>query len=238
MKKVFVYLGSNNKKSTAFDYIIKLKERVDEMALDFDIHWDIYTPHVTDILYCTGCISCFKLGKCPLDVCDSMAEIKQKMIESDFIIFGSPVYAHNVSGHCKVFIDRISYWMHLFRLGGKAGFTLVSTSNNGMDIVTNILESALTYMGVETVGNIMLTMMNQHFDKNIDMYTKIMISYLTGEAKVKSNDLFESIFKVQKFSFLNGNKNDSEFVYWEKNGFLEAMNYQELLDKKFNNGLD
>ena len=57
--------------------------------------------------YCQACLSCWI--KTP-GVCiqkDDMAELMGKMIQSDIVIFATPVYADNVTGIMKTFIDRM-----------------------------------------------------------------------------------------------------------------------------------
>ena len=47
-----------------------------------------------DIEYCVGCNKCLFGPKCTLD--DDMTELKEKMLEADGIILGSPDYFSNV----------------------------------------------------------------------------------------------------------------------------------------------
>lgn len=57
--------------------------------------------------YCQACLSCWI--KTP-GVCiqkDDMAELMEKVIQSDIVIFATPVYADNVTGIMKTFIDRM-----------------------------------------------------------------------------------------------------------------------------------
>lgn len=55
---------------------------------------------------CLGCFNCwFKTpGKCVIN--DDVAEILQKYLDADFIIFASPLYFYNVSGLMKNYLDR------------------------------------------------------------------------------------------------------------------------------------
>lgn len=56
---------------------------------------------------CKGCLNCWI--KTP-GVCiqkDDMAEILEKVVQSDIVVFATPVYADNVTGIMKTFIDRM-----------------------------------------------------------------------------------------------------------------------------------
>ena len=60
-----------------------------------------------EIGYCKACLSCWI--KTP-GVCiqqDDMAELLEKVIQSDIFVFATPVYADNVTGIMKMFIDRM-----------------------------------------------------------------------------------------------------------------------------------
>lgn len=55
--------------------------------------------------YCLACYNCKKKGKCVHN--DGMAEILDKMLEADVIVFSTPVYFYSMCGQLKVFIDRL-----------------------------------------------------------------------------------------------------------------------------------
>jgi len=58
-----------------------------------------------DIKFCDGCHICRGgSGKCSID--DDMNKIRNKLLETDSIIFGSPIYYDGVTGLLKNFIDR------------------------------------------------------------------------------------------------------------------------------------
>lgn len=55
--------------------------------------------------YCRGCGTCRATGNCV--VRDDMDRIVDLIQQSDAVVVGSPVYAWQVSGHTKVFMDRL-----------------------------------------------------------------------------------------------------------------------------------
>ncbi len=55
--------------------------------------------------YCRGCGSCRATGECVVE--DDMDRVVAAIQNSDVIILGSPVYAWQVSGTTKVFMDRL-----------------------------------------------------------------------------------------------------------------------------------
>jgi FMN-dependent NADH-azoreductase len=67
-------------------------------------HVKLATCHIG---LCTACKACWNQtpGKCVIN--DDMACLVQKFIESDTVVFASPIYVDNVSGLLKTFLDRL-----------------------------------------------------------------------------------------------------------------------------------
>ena len=61
---------------------------------------------------CKGCWNCTKEKKCPLRE-DDLHEIKEKMIDCNLLILGSPVYTNQISAQLKVLFDRLFTWCHI-----------------------------------------------------------------------------------------------------------------------------
>lgn len=59
-----------------------------------------------NVKHCTGCMSCwFKtVGKCT--IADDMYEISNKLLETDLVIYATPVYFRSTTGLMKDFLDR------------------------------------------------------------------------------------------------------------------------------------
>ncbi|KAF0818856.1 hypothetical protein KIS4809_2147 [Bacillus sp. ZZV12-4809] len=229
MKKIFVYIGSRNDESTLTIYLKKLIERLKEV--DSDIHIDLHTASSTNINHSTGCKNCFTKGYCNQDqlVEDNMDKIKNQLLNADFIILGSPVYSHNVSGDMKAFIDRLAYWGHLFRLAGKPGMFFAS-GTNGLNYVLSYMEKVMNYMGVVGVGRVSLIPDPALFD-DIEDNIESIIAYTRGDKEVKSNDTIEAAFLSYRFLFNNYPKDHAEYLYWKNNGLFECENFVEYLDK-------
>jgi multimeric flavodoxin WrbA len=67
---------------------------------------EVELVHIRDVglSNCTGCGSCFKKPGCVLR--DGGDTLSEKVGAADGVVFASPVYASNVSGIMKTFIDR------------------------------------------------------------------------------------------------------------------------------------
>ncbi len=56
------------------------------------------------IEYCSGCFICKKTGECVLE--DDMGDILDQIKQSDFVIFGFPLYCHSMPAALKVIVER------------------------------------------------------------------------------------------------------------------------------------
>lgn len=56
--------------------------------------------------FCKGCLACGKLGRCVID--DDANAIAEKMLDSDVIVWATPVYYYSMSGQMKTLIDRVN----------------------------------------------------------------------------------------------------------------------------------
>ncbi|MHA1381767.1 MAG: flavodoxin family protein [Candidatus Helarchaeota archaeon] len=83
-----------------------------------------------NILPCKACWACQKSGKCIID--DEMSDILiPKLIYSDAIILGSPVFFNNVSAQLKAFIDRT--WAIRGKLRNKIAGAVVVGRKYGLE---------------------------------------------------------------------------------------------------------
>lgn len=65
-----------------------------------------------NIGYCRACYACKANGNCAIK--DDMAEVLQKMIDADVIVFASPVYFYSVDAQLKALIDRtVARWLEV-----------------------------------------------------------------------------------------------------------------------------
>ena len=240
MKKIFVYIGSpKGESSNTVHFAEQILEKVVSKSKT-GVVYEIFTPKNVNIKSCKGCSRCFINASCDQDKYDDMDILKKKMSESDFIIFGAPVYVHHISSDMKVFIDRIAYWLHLMRLAGKPGVVLSTASSNGCDFVLNYLYKIMTYLGIKVVGrfNAFVDFPNQLDDKeflenNISEYAEIILDYISRNKEVETDEILEAVYISLKKSMLLKKGSDSmEYVYWEKNNMLQSKSFNEVVKNK------
>ena len=71
-----------------------------------------------NIAPCDACLSCRETGKCHKK--DDMQDIYVKLLETDGVIFGSPVFYWTVTAQAKALIDRTFVFSKDYKLEGKA----------------------------------------------------------------------------------------------------------------------
>ncbi|MFX0101197.1 MAG: flavodoxin family protein, partial [Candidatus Hodarchaeota archaeon] len=104
------------------------------------------------------CRSC-KKGKleCPLN--DGMKELYIKMVESDLLIFGTPVYWYGPTAKMKLLVDRMRPFIANKKLEGKKA-VVVSPSEEGAVVCGPMLEMfkmSFKYIGVEYTGELLVS---------------------------------------------------------------------------------
>ncbi|NYT05499.1 MAG: flavodoxin family protein [Methanomicrobiales archaeon] len=104
------------------------------------------------IVPCTACDACTLTGSCVHD--DDVPLLLERLQGADGIVWGSPVYVDNVSGQCKILIDRLADAMHYQLLFGKYGCAVATTHTSGAGAVTAYLNHVLGYLGVVAIGEV------------------------------------------------------------------------------------
>ena len=238
MKKIFAFIGSPLKeRSNTYTLTMMMVERLKEM--DKDITADVLTAGHVNIKSCLGCWTCMTKGFCPLDKQDDMGMLKEKMLQADFIIWGSPVYTYTVSGQMKTFLDRLAAWYHQIRLAGKPGLTVTTTAGNGMDQVHLLLGMLLNALGVKIVANLETYGYFPKTLKDPDEARKAahaaaeqIYPYFIGKKQIESDPDIEECFKMMKQKSVMGREwLPADYAYWEKNDMLSLNSYAELLAK-------
>lgn len=177
-------------------------------------------------------------GPCPLDKKDDMAFLKEEMLESDLIIWGSPVYAMHVSGQMKTFLDRLANWYHTLRLAGKPGVTVSTTAGSGLDEVHQYLQLLLSVSGVktiyslDTIGTLPCTIVNpESAQKSADKAVNEVYPFLNGEKRIESDKWLEYSFQKMKDKVMHKDTLNADYEYWKEHEMLEMGSFKELLEK-------
>ena len=230
--KIFAYVGSKHKNSDTLKVVKRLTELISEKA---ETEIDIYTPSDGEINICEGCCSCFRKGYCPGDKKDNFSDLKEKLLEADVILLGTPVYAASVSGLMKTFIDRLSYWLHLMPLCGKIVIPVMTASSNSL-IETNVyMKKIIEAWGGFVPFSIMCTtdspamLKTEEFaEVRMREYAQTVMDYVNGEKQITASKYQEAYFNSlrKKYTYPD---DDAETVYWRENNMIFVNSFDELI---------
>jgi len=106
-----------------------------------------------NIRFCRACNRCLMKTECSIQD-DDVPWVAEKMMASDAILIGSPVYFGNVTSMLKALMDR-TRWMHMAEnlLDGRLGAALTHAGlrNGGQEMTQLILERFLQHHGLRVV---------------------------------------------------------------------------------------
>lgn len=230
--KLLAVVGTNREKTNSNTYkIIDLLKQNIERRIEDNVEFEIFCFEDYIINVCKGCDSCFLTGNCELDKIDDMKNLKEKLLQADCIILGTPVYMVNVASPMKIIIDRLSYWSHTFPLRGKIYIPIVTTSRSGEDKTLDYMIHVGESFGMLPVSKIVYLEKNDARDliKEINKTGFIIEKYIKKEKKVKSNDDLEILFNLTKKDIKKQPTTNFERKYWEKFGLMNCNTFNDVL---------
>lgn len=241
MKKVIAYIGTRKgENSNTYKFIKAIFDECKTKSKN--IHFEIITSNDFLINSCIGCEKCFISGTCPLDEIDEAGKLKEKLLSADMVILASPVYAHNVSGDMKIFIDRISHWLHNMKLNGKYAAVISTTLSNGHLTAISYLEKIMYFLGAKILFKINCTISDpeeftneEWLQKKIDELSHKIITALNQP--ITSDQVLETVFKNMKDKYKIMKENDhiiDNFKESAEIGLCTSKTYQEFLDNYYN----
>ncbi|MDF2883792.1 MAG: putative iron-sulfur flavoprotein [Clostridiaceae bacterium] len=101
--KVIGICGSPREESNTKTYINYTLKELKNMGFETEL----ITLRDKKIEECTGCYGCVKAKHCIIE--DDFQEIFQKMLDSDGILIGSPVYNSSITAKLKGLLDRAGF---------------------------------------------------------------------------------------------------------------------------------
>ena len=153
-RKILAVVGSPRKNGNTHILVSKIAEgakakdaEVDELLLgDFTIS------------ECDGCHVCWKTEECIKN--DNMVTIYPRIIQSDVIIFGTPVYWYGPTALMKGFIDRFVYFncpKNREKIKGKSAVIAIPFEEDSEETVRPVVEffqKCLDYLQMNLIGKV------------------------------------------------------------------------------------
>ncbi|MBC3888865.1 flavodoxin family protein [Acetobacterium paludosum] len=233
--KIAVLLGSPRKQDS-YTVCKQIENQIKEM--DNDIEFDYIYLSKYNIQDCKGCCLCFQKSEncCPCRD-DDLTEIKARLFSADGLIVASPVYAYQVTGQLKRFIDRMSYLFHRQEMVGKPAIIVITTDGGGSKQVYKYLKMTLSGWSMDIVGNIQITAplyFENRTPKSVFGYDPYYFQQCSQKIKTVSLNLFKRLKATDKrvptfydifmFNCLRSKTYTSKIDrdYWIKKGWIES----------------
>ncbi|MFX0071570.1 MAG: flavodoxin family protein [Candidatus Hermodarchaeota archaeon] len=152
--KILAIIGSPRKGNT-----YKITQQFEENIQKYGkVDFNYIFLKDSDLKQCIGCFNCFRIGEehCPLK--DDRDDILKQMLDSNGVIFSSPVYMFNVTSLMKNFIDRLSFNGHRPQFFKQDAMIISTTGGVGLKQVKEYLTNTAdawgfrsnTSLGVQT----------------------------------------------------------------------------------------
>ena len=175
--------------------------------------------HDIDLKNCTGCLRCNLLKRCSLRD-DDWAEISEGILNSDVIVFASPVYFHHVTAPLKKLMDRFRSFVHVqiteeglkhtpYQKWNK-DFVLIlcmgSSNDEDAQPIIDLFSFITSILGTENRLHIItatrLGVVNQVLKSEEELrvlYEKMSIPLsLAGTDSIKNKEVLEKCYKLGK----------------------------------------
>ena len=154
MKKILGVVGSPRKKGNTDILVSRILDGAREEGADTEI---LFLGDLR-IRECDGCHGCWKGRRCSKK--DDMNNVYPKIIESDIIIFGTPVYWYGPTALMKCFIDRFVYFNcpeNRSKIRGKSAVLAIPFEEDDPEtahLVIKFFEKSLGYLEMKIMGKI------------------------------------------------------------------------------------
>lgn len=156
MKKILAVVGSPRRNGNTDILVSRIAEGARTKGATVD---ELYLGDLT-IKECDGCHKCWEGKECSKN--DEMCNIYPKIIQSDVIIFGTPVYWYGPTGLMKIFIDRFVYFNspeNREKIRSKSAVIAVPFEEEKPEmarLVVEFFEKSLAYLEMKVVGKVIV----------------------------------------------------------------------------------
>lgn len=232
MKKILLINASNRKKNT-----YKLLTSIENILKNKGYETELITLYDYKIDFCKGCEACILKGKCFIkDDCDN---IMKKIVESDGLVIGTPVYLNNMSGILKTFIDRTCSWFHRSEVAQKPTLLLANTQGSGIKSTLSSIEEVMVQWGVclcETISR-----NGRSFNKPIEEKELLQFIKMIDSDNNKYSPSFKQVYTYNVQRTLATNVFEVDKKYWQEKGWINEAYFPNVklnpIKKIYGNGI-
>ena len=188
MTKILGVMGSPRKNGNTHILVTRMLDGAREQGAEADIIF--LGDH--DIKECNGCLVCWDGKECPKN--DDMNAFYPKIIESDVLIFGTPVYWYGPTALMKGFIDRFVYFNcpeNRAKIKGKSAVLAIpfeEESTETASLSVSFFEKSLGYLEMKLAGIVLVPGVSRKGDV-LEKTEKLKEAYDVGRRLVSSKKI-------------------------------------------------
>ena len=155
-KRILAVIGSPRRNGNTHILVSRIAEGANAAGAIVD---ELFLGELT-IRECDGCHACWKGKECSKD--DDMREIYARIIQSDTIIFGTPVYWYGPTALMKAFIDRFVYFNcpeNRQKIKGLSAALAVPFEEDDLETAEGVIEffqKSLAYLEIKLLDQIIV----------------------------------------------------------------------------------
>ena len=156
MKKVIGFVGSPRLNGNTHILVSKVLEGAQNSGAAVELVL-LGSLNIKD---CDGCLACWKGLPCPKN--DDMNLLFPKIIDSDVLVFGTPVYWYGPTAVIKAFLDRFVYFNcpeNRPKIRGKSAAIAVPFEEENVEtasLVVKLFEKSFDYLEIKLAGKIIV----------------------------------------------------------------------------------
>jgi len=156
MSRVLGVIGSPRRKGNTHILVSRILEGAREAGAAVE---ELFLPDLK-IRECDGCHACREGKECSKK--DDMNDIYPRIIESDVIVFGTPVYWYGPTALIKAFLDRFVYFERPdseSKLKGKAAVIVAPFEDTDLETaapLVTLFEKSFKYLQMELAGKLLV----------------------------------------------------------------------------------
>ena len=228
MINIVVLHGSPRKGNT--DHLVNLVKSELCHTGDFSFQ-DFYFPQDAPV-FCKGCFTCFEEGEQACPNAAYIQPIAKAMELADGLIVACPVYALQLPGALKAFLDHLAYRYlnHRPIFFKQQAMIIVTTAGAGTGNVINYLRQNLQFWGIHHIVTMGITMKAGSFmdipEKRLQKLARTLkeksrrFSQQLKEKKMTPTFLSVMLFYISRSLQLTLPTDHADHRYWEQNGWL------------------
>jgi multimeric flavodoxin WrbA len=233
MKVVIVY--SNSRKGSTYNCVQVVKETMGAYGnvIFQDVYLDKELPK-----FCNGCFNCINNGETKCPHFEYTEPIVNSLINADAIVLASPVYALDVSGQMKSFLDHLCFMWMSHRpnkdMFSKIGFVISTSAGSGTRRTNKTMKTALDFMGIKRTycyGSAVAACSWERVkeDKKIKIRNKLVkktnnfYKAINNRKKLPSRIFTKLLFSMMKGMTKGFEDGHIDKEYWRKMGWYDNV---------------